>query len=78
MQTVCLFYQNYKILTITIGVLRSSNFRNNLKWLILSKALDASKKQVYEVLCCCVYYFDTLYTVNMQKSVECLLLKPNC
>ena len=30
-QTVCLLYQNSKILTITIGVLRSSNFRNNLK-----------------------------------------------
>ena len=50
MQTVCLLYQNNKILTITIGVLRSSSFRNNLKCLILSKALDASKKQVYEVL----------------------------
>ena len=30
MQTVCLLYQNNKILTITIGVLRSSSFRNNL------------------------------------------------
>ena len=30
-QTVCLLYQNNKILTITIGVLRSSNFQYNLK-----------------------------------------------
>ena len=54
MQTVCLLYQNIKILTITIGVLRLSSFQNNLKWLILSKALHASKEQVYERLCCCV------------------------
>ena len=31
-QTVCLLYQSNNILTIATGVLRSSNFRNNLKW----------------------------------------------
>ena len=80
MWTVYLQYQNNKVLTITIGVLRSSSFRNNLKWLILSKGFDAPKKQVYARLICCVCYFDTLFSFHScsAKSVECLLLKPNC
>ena len=46
-QSSCVRYQKHKTRTMIIGTSLKINFLNIVQWFILSKALDASRKQVY-------------------------------
>ena len=45
-QSSCVRYQKHKTRTMMIGTSLKINFLNIVQWFILSKALDASRKQV--------------------------------
>ena len=46
-QSSCVRYQRHKTRTMMIGTSLKINFLNIVQWFILSKALDASRKQVH-------------------------------
>ena len=58
-QSSCVRHQRHKTRTMMIGTSLKLNFLNIVQWFILSKALDASRKQVYTGL----FYYNSCNNV---------------
>lgn len=62
---------NYEVTTL------SCSLANSCPSLILSKALDASRKHIHTVVLCLLHFLTTSFSAYIHKSVLCLFLNPN-